>query len=152
MLEPIFDILVGTGVATSLFAYFWQSRRAQEQEDERMLAQARVLLARLINLQPNDPFSAIQGGDPHDVAQSEANWKRDILNTRIELENTALSIRTKKLRRLAAKLLEVAEPPLGEWNEDLAMWLIGETKIILGPKIVDARKDPHRLIDDEQDQ
>lgn len=145
MLEKSLDVLIGTGVVTSLLAYFWQSRRAQKQEDERLLAQARVLLARLINLQPNDPLSAIHGDGPHNASQSEADWKRDIASARVELENAALAIRSRKLRPLAAKLLEVAEPPLDVWNEDLAGFLMGQIKVVLGPKVVDARKDPHEL-------
>lgn len=145
MFEKLVDVLIGTGVVTSLLAYFWQSRRAQKQEDERMLAQGRVLLARLINLQPNDPLSAIHGDSPHGASQSQAAWKRDVANARVELENAALAIRSKRLRPLAAKLLEVAEPPLDEWNEDLAGFLMGQIKVVLGPEVVDVRKDPHGL-------
>ena len=144
-MEEVFELLVGGGVLTTFAIFAWQSHSAAKAEDERMLAQARVLLARLINLQPNDQFSAIHGGDPHKVGQSVAVWKREIADARVELENAALAIRSKKLRPLAARILEVAEPPLDEWNEDLAGLLMGQIKVVLGPDVVDARKDPYAL-------
>lgn len=146
-MEDTFEFLLGSGVITTFVIFVWQSYRAQKAEDERTLAQARLLLMRLIGLEPNDPLAAIQGGDAHFGTQSMAERRQMIADTRVELENTALAIRGKKLRNLAGKILEVAEPPLGDWNEDLAMWLMGETKLILNEKVIDARKDPNALDD-----
>lgn len=144
-MEDTFEFLLGSGVITTFAIFAWQSYRARKEANERMLAHARVLLVRLINLQPNDQFSAIHSGDPHKVGQSVAVWRRNVSDTRVELENTALAIRSRKVRPLAAKILEVAEPQPDEWNEDLAMFLVGQIKLELGPKVVDARKDPHSL-------
>ena len=75
-------------------------------------------------------------------------WNQQIADLRVDLENAALAIRSKKLRSLAAKILEVAEPQPSEWGEDLAMFLAGQIKLELGPKVMDARKDQHSLNDE----
>lgn len=148
-MEELFELLVGTGVITSLGLFAWQSYSANKAEDERMLAQARVLLVRLINLHPSDPSTAVHSGDPYSVDASVAEWRQTISNTRVELENAALAIRSRKLRPLAARILEVAEPPLGQWNNGLAEFLVGQIKVVLAPKVVDARKDSHALSEED---
>lgn len=148
-LDAILNVAVGGGVVTSLFILFWQSRSSQRSEDERRLAEARVLLARLISLKPNDPLTPIHTGNPHEASQVIAAREQTILELRMQLENTALGIRSKRHRVLAAKILEVAEPPLGEWDEDEAAFLMGRLKAVLGPAIVGVRRGPHALTSDE---
>jgi hypothetical protein len=143
------DLLLGGGVLTALLTFVYQSRRAQKQDDERRLAEARVLLVRLIGLNPNDPSTPVHGGDPHDVARVGAEWSQAISNVRMQLENTALGIRSKKHRALAARILGAAEPPLGPWDDGAAAFLVGEIKAVLAPKIVAARRDPNALTTEE---
>lgn len=134
---------------TALFTFVFQSRRAQKQDDERRLAEARVLLMRLINLSPNDPSTSIHTGDPHEASRALAEWKQAISDVRMQLENTALGIRSKKHRTLAARILAAAEPPLDAWDDGAAEFLVGEIKAVLAPKIVAARRDPIALRTEE---
>ena len=148
-LKDVLDVAVGGGVVTSLVTLVYQTSRSQRHEDERRLAEARLLLIRLIDLHPDDPLTPIHTGHPHEAARASAEWSGNIADVRARIENIALEIRGRRHRQLAAQILDVAEAPLGAWNEGRAMSLVARIKTVLGPKVVAARKDPHAVKSDE---